>query len=93
MAERPGSATADAPASPDAPRRPGLRGVLLRRWPTLLAVALAGPALLGPSTAQDVHDLAGVMMILPFWYVVVAAFDLRRWIWPCWPARSCSSRC
>ena len=78
MAERSGSVTADAPVSSDAPRRPGLRGVLLRRWPTLLAVALAGPALLGPSTAQDVHDLAGVMMILPFWYVVVAAFDLRR---------------
>lgn len=73
------SAMADA-AAPAPARRPGLRGVLARRWPTLLAVVLAAPTL-SSGTPEEVRSLASAMMLLPLWYVVVEALDRRRWTW------------
>jgi hypothetical protein len=67
-------------AAPATTRRPGLRGLLARRWPTLLAVALVAPTL-SSGTPEEVRGLAGAMMLLPLWYVVIEALDRRRWTW------------
>ena len=68
--------TSDRPA----PDHAGPPAVLARRWPTLLAVALVAPTL-GPSSPEEVRGLASAMLLLPLWYVVIAAVDQRRWTW------------
>jgi hypothetical protein len=54
--------------------------VLARRWPTLLAVALVAPTF-APDTPEGVRVLAGAMLLLPLWYVVIAAVGRRTWTW------------
>ena len=73
------TAMSDRPR-PTAPGRSGVGGVLARRWPTLLAVAVVAPTL-GPSTPEELRGLASAMLLLPLWYVVIAAVGRRSWTW------------
>src|ERR671930_568222 len=80
---RPGrTAMSDEAAEVAAPARTGLMGVLARRWPTLLAVAMSVPSFVGgPRNAESVYALAEAMLLLPLWYVVIGAVARRSWTW------------
>jgi hypothetical protein len=75
------SAMCEAPATGAGSTRSGVAGVLARRWPTLLAVALVAPAFVVPETPESVRALAGAMMLLPLWYVAIAAIGRRGATW------------
>jgi hypothetical protein len=72
----------DAAAGADPPRRPGAVGLLARRWPLLLAVAVCLPGFLDAPTPTAVRGLAEAMLLLPLWYVVIGALGRRSWTWP-----------
>jgi len=74
--------TSDAPAPDAAPDRPGLRGLVARRWPTLLALVLVAPGLADRPTPETVEALASAMLLLPMWYLVITATGRRSWTWP-----------
>ena len=74
--------TSDAPAPDAAPDRPGLRGLVARRWPTLLALVLVAPGLADRPTPETVEALASAMLLLPLWYLVITATGRRSWTWP-----------
>ena len=71
-----------APLTSDAPDRLGLRGLVARRWPTLLALALVAPGLADRPTPETVEALASAMLLLPLWYLVITATGRRSWTWP-----------
>lgn len=54
---------------------------LARRWPTLLALAASVPGFAEPPNPVGVIALAQAMLLLPLWYVVVAAVARRSWTW------------
>ena len=74
--------TSDTPAPPSGPDRPGLRGVLAHRWPTLLALVLAAPGLADRPTPETVQALASALLLLPLWYLIISATGRRSWTWP-----------
>ena len=74
--------TTDAPVPDAAPDRPGLRGLVARRWPTLLALVLVAPGLADRPTPETVEALASAMLLLPLWYLVITATGRRSWTWP-----------
>ena len=80
-AETDHTAMTDAPAAPAPLRRPGASGALARRWPTALALLVSAPSFAGPQTPGGVQALAEAMLLLPLWYVVIAAVARRSWTW------------
>jgi hypothetical protein len=58
-------------------RRPW--AAVLQRWPTVLAVPLAAPALSAPEAEQDVAEL---LPLLPLEYLIVAKVQRRQATWP-----------
>ena len=84
MTDRPETdrtAMADAPATTVASARSGASGVLAKRWPTALALLVSAPSFAGPQTPEGVHALAEAMLLLPLWYVLIAALARRSWTW------------
>ncbi|HWM05238.1 MAG TPA: hypothetical protein VNP92_23105 [Actinophytocola sp.] len=84
MADRPETertAMTDAPATTVAPVRSGAPGALAKRWPTALALLVSAPSFAGPQTPEGVHALAEAMLLLPLWYVLIAALARRSWTW------------
>jgi hypothetical protein len=75
------TAMTDAPAATVASARSGASGPLARRWPTALALLVSAPSFVGPQTPDGVHALAEAMLLLPLWYVVIAAVARRSWTW------------
>ena len=75
------TAMIDAPAAPVASAQSGASGPLARRWPTALALLVSAPSFGGPQTPDGVHALAEAMLLLPLWYVVIAAVARRSWTW------------
>jgi hypothetical protein len=71
----------DAPATTGASARSGAPGVLAKRWPTALALLVSAPSFAGPHTPEGVHALAEAMLLLPLWYVLIAALARRSWTW------------
>lgn len=80
------SAMTDAPPPSEPERagghRSGPTGALARRWPMLLALAVSVPGFTDAPTPAAVHALAEAMLLLPLWYVVIAAVGRRSWTWP-----------
>jgi hypothetical protein len=76
------SATADEPTEIAGPARPRPAGKLARRWPTALALAVCIPALVDPIGPDGIRTFAAAMLLLPLWYVVIAAVGRRSWTWP-----------
>lgn len=79
--ERARTPTADDPVEIDS-ARPGVTGLLARRWPSALAVAASLPGLTDPIGPDGVRTFAEAMLMLPLWYVVVGAVGRRSWTWP-----------
>lgn len=52
------------------------------RWPTLVAVAAAVPALLDVRSADGVGAKGALLPLLPLIYLVMARLDRPRWTWP-----------
>jgi hypothetical protein len=84
VADRPETertAMTGAPATTVAPARSGAPGALAKRWPTALALLVSAPSFAGPQTPEGVHALAEAMLLLPLWYVLIAALARRSWTW------------
>lgn len=52
------------------------------RWPTLVAIAAAVPALLDVRSVDGVEAKGALLPLLPLIYVVLAKLDRPRWTWP-----------
>ena len=62
---------------PERDRTRGPTAALARRWPLLLALVVSAPGFLDTPTPGSVRALAEAMLLLPLWYMVIAAVGRR----------------
>lgn len=72
----------EAGVNPTAPAGRSRVVVLLRRWPTALALAFTALIFGGSDASEGVYGLSETLLLLPLLYLVVAAAARRDWSWP-----------
>jgi hypothetical protein len=76
------SVAEEAGVDPAAPAGRSKVAVLLRRWPTALALAFSAVTFGGSDAPEGVYGLSEALLLLPLLYLVVAAAARRDWSWP-----------